>query len=73
MPNISDRGFLTTPHTLKMMKIYIVIPCYNEEEVLCWAVDKLQTVVDRLRDETATEARLMLVDDGSSDKTWPLI
>lgn len=53
--------------------ISIVIPCYNEEEVLPWAVGKLQDMLKRLKAETGTSGQLVLVDDGSKDRTWQLI
>lgn len=56
-----------------MMKLTIVIPCYNEEQVLPWTLDKLATLIDRLKTKAATDARLLLVDDGSHDRTWELI
>lgn len=55
------------------MKLTIIIPCYNEEEVLPWTLDKLAVLIDRLRMEADTEARLLLIDDGSYDRTWELI
>ena len=55
------------------MKLYIVIPCYNEKEVLPWSLERLTALITRLRDELSVEARLLLVDDGSRDRTWQLI
>ncbi len=55
------------------MKLYIVIPCYNEEEVLPWSLERLTALITRLRDELSVEARLLLVDDGSRDRTWQVI
>lgn len=52
--------------------INIVIPCYNEEDVLPWSMDRLQTMLAKLRQETGFEGRLLLVDDGSRDRTWQL-
>lgn len=54
-------------------RICVVIPCYNEEEVLPWAMDKLQTMLQRLKRETGAYGSLLLVDDGSHDRTWQLI
>lgn len=54
-------------------KICVVIPCYNEEAVLPWSMGKLQEMLSRLRAETGVEGRLLLVDDGSRDRTWQLI
>lgn len=55
------------------MKLTIVIPCYNEEQVLPWTLDKLTTLIGRLKTEADTDARLLLVDDGSRDRTWEII
>lgn len=55
------------------MNLTIVIPCYNEEQVLPWTLDKLTTLIDRLKTEASTDARLLLVDDGSRDRTWEII
>ncbi len=60
-----------TPDASK--KICIVIPCYNEEAVLPWSMGKLQAMLSRLHAETGIEGRLLLVDDGSRDRTWQLI
>lgn len=53
----------------------IVVPCYNEEEVLPETIVRLTRVLDRLvRERLAAESSFMLfVDDGSRDKTWELI
>jgi polyisoprenyl-phosphate glycosyltransferase len=55
------------------MKIKIIVPCYNEEEVLQWAVETLKTVIERIKTETGADADLLLVDDGSKDTTWNII
>ena len=55
------------------MKLTIIIPCYNEEEVLPWTLGKLAVLIERLKKETATDTHLLLVDDGSKDRTWELI
>lgn len=55
------------------MDLTIVIPCYNEEQVLPWTLGKLATLIDRLKTEASTDARLLLVDDGSRDRTWEII
>ncbi len=54
------------------MKLYIVIPCYNEQEVLKWAVEKLQKTCNTLNTELQIEAHILLVDDGSKDNTWTI-
>ena len=55
------------------MKLNIVIPCYNEEEVLPQTLARMKILAGRLKAEADTEARLLLVDDGSKDRTWELI
>ena len=55
------------------MKIKIIVPCYNEEEVLQWAVETLEAVIERIKTETGADAELLLVDDGSKDTTWNII
>ena len=55
------------------MKLNIVIPCYNEEEVLPHTLVRMQALAGRLKAEADTEARILLVDDGSKDRTWELI
>lgn len=53
----------------------IVVPCYNEEEVLPETILRLSHVLDRLTEErlAARSSFMLLVDDGSRDKTWELI
>ena len=55
------------------MTINIIVPCYNEQEVLPWAVEHLQQVVAQIDSELHIAARLLFVDDGSRDATWQLI
>ncbi|MHB8868669.1 MAG: glycosyltransferase family 2 protein [Thermoleophilia bacterium] len=53
----------------------IVVPCYNEEEVLPEAIARLdRLLLDLARDGLTSEAGFcLLVDDGSRDATWRLI
>lgn len=56
------------------MKLVIVVPCYNEEEVLPETFRQLTAILDELRETgRIEEGRLLLVDDGSKDATWRLI
>ena len=59
----------------KQAVLYIVIPCYNEEEVLpitCKLfLSELEKLIDR--GQIASESRILFVNDGSSDKTWKII
>lgn len=56
-------------------KVYVVLPCYNEEAVLQETANRLLALFDSM--ETAgqigSESRIVFVDDGSRDKTWELI
>ena len=56
-------------------KLMVVIPCYNEEEVLPETARRLTEKMAALtqRGLIAPESRVLLVDDGSRDRTWELI
>jgi glycosyltransferase involved in cell wall biosynthesis len=53
----------------------IVVPCYNEEEVLAETIKRLSLVLDELIQEqlVSSNSVLLFVDDGSRDRTWELI
>lgn len=53
----------------------IVVPCYNEQEVLPETVKRLGEILKKLVDEgkIAAQSKLLFVDDGSRDETWGLI
>ena len=55
--------------------LYIVIPCYNEEEVLpVTAPQFLEKITNLSRaGKISGESRVLFVDDGSKDKTWEII
>ena len=56
------------------MKLNIVIPCYNEEEVLRETTSQLTSLVDSMFEENLlTECDILYVDDGSKDSTWQVI
>ncbi len=57
------------------MKLMIVIPCYNEEQVLPETAKRLREKMTRLTDGglCGADSRVLLVDDGSKDKTWEII
>ena len=58
-----------------MVELTIVIPCYNEQEVLPETVRRLGAVLGDLcgRGKVANTSHVCLVDDGSRDQTWALI
>ncbi len=51
------------------MEISIVIPCFNEEEVLPLTVSRLKKALA----EWTNDFEVIFIDDGSTDKTWELI
>lgn len=58
-----------------MTKLFIAVPCYNEEEVLPITVKALSEKLDLLISEKriSPESRIVFTDDGSTDRTWTLI
>ncbi len=60
---------------VKMKKLLIIVPCYNEQEVLPTTIEKLSGVMNDLlqKDKISRESGILLVNDGSKDKTWEII
>ena len=59
---------------MRNTKLAIVVPCYNEEEVLRETTRQLSAVLNGMeQDGKIEEGCLMYVDDGSRDATWKLI
>jgi glycosyltransferase involved in cell wall biosynthesis len=58
-----------------MIKLQVVVPCYNEEAVLPETIRVLEQLLDRLvaRRKIAATSQVTFVDDGSRDSTWALI
>ncbi len=58
-----------------MDRLAIVVPCYNEEEVLKIASKALREVLDDLtaKEKIAPDSFILFVNDGSRDRTWELI
>ena len=56
-------------------KLYIVIPCYNEEQVLpITAPLFLEELTNLINSEKiSNDSRIMCVNDGSKDSTWEII
>lgn len=58
-----------------MTTLYLVVPCYNEQEVLPESskrfLSKLLALIDS--GKISDQSRILFVDDGSKDKTWQLI
>lgn len=55
--------------------LYIVVPCYNEEEVLPETAKRLRSKLESLiaAGTISPRSRIMFVNDGSKDQTWQLI
>ena len=55
--------------------LYVVIPCYKEEAVLPETARRLKEKMTALRESGMISAasRVMFVNDGSKDRTWPII
>lgn len=53
----------------------IIVPCYNEEEMLPITFESLRNKLSDLisKGKISTDSFLLFVDDGSKDKTWELI
>ena len=55
--------------------LYIVIPCYNEEQVLpitcSMFLENIKSLVQK--EKISDESRILFVNDGSKDKTWEII
>jgi len=55
--------------------LYIVVPCYNEEEVLPVTskmfLDKLRALEQAQK--ISSKSRILFIDDGSKDNTWEII
>jgi glycosyltransferase involved in cell wall biosynthesis len=56
-------------------RLAVVVPCYNEESVLNETTKRLSQVLEDLVREhlIAYDSYILFVNDGSKDKTWPLI
>lgn len=55
--------------------LYMVVPCYNEEQVLNETTRRLNEKYNALikADKISSESRIIYVNDGSRDNTWKMI
>jgi len=60
---------------MKIPVLTIVVPCYNEEEVLHETTKQLSEVISQLIKENliTDKSKILFVDDGSRDRTWAII
>lgn len=58
-----------------MIKLAIVSPCYNEEEVLEESAGRLTALFDELvaKEKISADSFVLFVNDGSKDRTWSII
>ena len=58
-----------------MKRLMIVVPCFNEQEVLCDTAKQLTEVIENLtkKGKITQNSGILFVNDGSRDKTWKLI
>lgn len=58
-----------------MQRLMIVVPCYNEEEILPYSIEKLTGVIKDLieKSKIVSNSGILFVNDGSRDKTWEII
>lgn len=59
----------------KLPILYVIIPCYNEQEVLTiTAPEFFQKLMQLISEEKiSTQSRILFVNDGSKDDTWNII
>jgi polyisoprenyl-phosphate glycosyltransferase len=57
------------------IKLGIVVPCYNEQDVLPETIRRMTALVNRLATagKISNESKIFFVDDGSQDATWSII
>ena len=55
--------------------LYLVLPCYNEEEVLPETARRLECKLKALMSagKISPKSRVLFVNDGSKDQTWTII
>lgn len=55
--------------------LYLVVPCYNEEEILERTADVMHKKLSQLVAEgkVSAKSKIMFVNDGSKDNTWKII
>ena len=58
-----------------MIRLDLVVPCFNEQEVLPATHERLSMLMSRLSEagQVTTSSRIYYVDDGSTDDTWKII
>jgi cellulose synthase/poly-beta-1,6-N-acetylglucosamine synthase-like glycosyltransferase len=76
VPHVVRETSVSAPgSSLQPFALALVVPCYNEQEVLSETIARLSGVMDRLLEQQriTVDSRIWFVDDGSRDRTWALI
>lgn len=60
---------------MKKPVLFLVLPCYNEEEVLESSIKELSELIRKMVEGSILSdgSRMLFVNDGSKDKTWSII
>jgi len=71
----ADRSAAAVSSARTLPQLAIVVPCFNEEEVLPETARRLGALLERLRQagQIGADSRITFIDDGSRDGTWELI
>lgn len=58
-----------------MIRLNLIVPCFNEEAVLPVSIERLVALLGELQiaGRVSEDSRVTFVDDGSDDRTWSLI
>lgn len=71
-PQVTFGGFAVMS---KAVNLGIVVPCYNEQDVLPETIRRMTTLLSRLATagKVSSESKIFFVDDGSTDGTWAIV
>jgi glycosyltransferase involved in cell wall biosynthesis len=72
--SINDPQF-SKKSTIKIKSLSILVPCFNEEDILPTSLGQLQDILESLiaRSIVTPKSAIYCVDDGSRDRTWAII
>ena len=75
MDLISDIRTVLEVSSVRENTLYMVIPCYNEQEVLPETAKRLKEKMSSLMEQgkISSDSRVVFVNDGSKDRTWEMI
>lgn len=59
----------------RLKSVWLVVPCFDEEEVLPESAKQMRGKLEELirKRKVSAKSRIVLVDDGSKDRTWKII